>query len=134
MAGVHELILRLPEGYETPIGERGAALSGGQRQRLALARAIFRKPRLLVLDEPNANLDTDGENALLKSVAQLKADGHTVVLISHRPALLKAADQIMVLQEGRISAFDDADKVLAQFGKSEPRPAIRQVHPTGSGS
>ncbi|WP_416900051.1 MAG: type I secretion system permease/ATPase [Minwuia sp.] len=129
LAGVHDLILKLPQAYETPIGERGAALSGGQRQRIALARAVFRRPRLLVLDEPNANLDSEGEDALLKAVAALKADGHTVLMISHKPSLLQSVDLIMVMQDGRVTDFDDAKTVMAKFGAQAQKPAIRQVHP-----
>jgi ATP-binding cassette subfamily C protein/ATP-binding cassette subfamily C protein EexD len=129
LAGVHDLILKLPQAYETRIGERGASLSGGQRQRIGLARAVFRRPRLIVLDEPNANLDAEGEDALVRAVQTLKKDGHTVILISHKPSLLSAVDRIMVLQDGRLTDYDEADKVMAKFGFAAQRPAIRQVHP-----
>lgn len=129
MAGVHEMILRLPQAYETPIGERGASLSGGQRQRIGLARAIFRKPRLIVLDEPNANLDAEGEDALVRAVTTLKQEGHTIIMISHKPSLLQAVDKIMVMQNGQISEFGDSAEVMAKFGAAAPKPAIRQVHP-----
>lgn len=129
LAGVHEMILRLPQAYETPIGERGASLSGGQRQRIGLARAIFRKPRLIVLDEPNANLDAEGEDALIRAITTLKQDGHTILMVSHKPSLLHAVDKIMVMQNGQVSEFGDASEVMAKFGAAASKPAIRQVHP-----
>ncbi|WP_417515107.1 type I secretion system permease/ATPase [Minwuia sp.] len=129
LAGVHDMILKLPQAYETPIGERGAALSGGQRQRIGLARAVFRRPRLIVLDEPNANLDAEGEDALVKAVTDLKQAGHTILLISHKPSLLSAVDMIMVMQNGQVSDFGDAKEVMAKFGTAAQKPAIRQVHP-----
>ncbi len=114
-AGVHELILRLPQGYETNLGEGGAGLSGGQRQRIALARALFGQPQFLVLDEPNSNLDTEGEQALANTVAQLKVEGVTVVIITHRPSLLSHADKILALKDGHIARFGPKDQVLAQL-------------------
>jgi PrtD family type I secretion system ABC transporter len=128
-AGVHEMILRLPQAYDTPIGERGASLSGGQRQRIGLARAVFRRPRLIVLDEPNANLDAEGEDALIRAITTLKQAGHTILMISHKPSLLQAVDKIMVMQNGQISEYGDTADVMAKFGAATPKPAIRQVHP-----
>jgi len=101
-AGLHELILHMPQGYETPVGDAGGALSGGQRQRIGLARALYGDPALVVLDEPDANLDEGGESALRHAVLALKARGHTVVLVSHHPQLLAVADRVLVLQEGRV--------------------------------
>jgi len=127
-AGVHELILRLPEGYETEIGEYGAFLSGGQRQRIALARAFYGKPRLIVLDEPNASLDSEGEQALIDAMEHAKDWGATVVVVTHQPRLLAPVDKVLLLREGRMEAFGRRDEVfanlrplrVAQGGKSAP--------------
>ena len=112
-AGLHDMILRLPKGYDTPIGEAGGLLSGGQRQRIGLARAVYRQPSLIVLDEPNANLDEIGEAALVKAVQQMRSLGKTVVLITHRPGILAVADQIVVLREGQMMMQGPRDGVLA---------------------
>lgn len=101
-AGLHEMILRMPQGYETPVGEAGGLLSGGQRQRIALARALYGRPRLVVLDEPNAQLDDAGEAALVRAVQELRAHGSTVVLVTHRPGILAVADRVVTLRQGRI--------------------------------
>lgn len=102
-AGLHEMILRFPKGYDTPIGEAGGLLSGGQRQRIGLARAIYGNPALIVLDEPNANLDDAGETALLRTVAELKAKGKTVLLITHRPGAIAVADRLMIYGTVKLS-------------------------------
>ena len=115
LAGVHELVLRLPRGYETPIGEAGAALSGGQRQRIALARAVYGQPRLVVLDEPNANLDAEGETALAHALSQLKAAGVTVVIVGHRPSMMRAVDKLAVLREGRLELLGPREQVLGRL-------------------
>ena len=119
LAGVHEMILRLPEGYETVIGADGSPLSGGQRQRVGLARAFFGAPKLLVLDEPNANLDVAGEQALRTALKQAKAHGITVVLITQRLAILHAVDKVMVLQDGRVTGFAPTSEIMPQLVSRE---------------
>ena len=114
MAGVHEMILHLPKGYDTEIGDAGTALSGGQRQRIALARALYGFPSLLVLDEPSANLDSDGETALLTAVDAMKARGATIVVIAHRPNVLRHVDKILVMRNGRMQMFGPREEVLAR--------------------
>ncbi|MFJ4157014.1 type I secretion system permease/ATPase [Pseudomonas sp. NPDC089752] len=123
LAGVHELILRLPQGYDTRLGEAGVDLSGGQKQRIALARALYGNPCLIVLDEPNSNLDSHGETALANALAQLKALGRTVVLVTHRSAALAQADKLLVLHEGRMQGFGPARDILHAMGQAPaPRP------------
>jgi ATP-binding cassette subfamily C protein PrsD len=114
IAGVHDIILRLPEGYATRIGEGGMSLSAGQRQRIGLARAVFGDPFLVVLDEPNANLDADGENALTRAIGLLRQNRSIVIVISHRPSALSALDMTMVLYEGKAIAFGPSDEVFAR--------------------
>ncbi|AXA53648.1 type I secretion system permease/ATPase [Pseudomonas thivervalensis] len=135
-AGVHELILRLPQGYDTVLGEDGGGLSGGQKQRVALARAMYDRPSLVVLDEPNSNLDTVGEAALASAIAQMKAQGTSVVLVTHRSSALAQADKLLVLDDGRLQAFGPSQQVLrALSGHSDsPRnssPSSPQATPNG---
>jgi ATP-binding cassette subfamily C protein len=111
-ADVHEMVLRLPNGYETRVGEGGQVLSAGQRQRIALARALYRDPFLLVLDEPNSNLDADGEKALVNAILQVKERGGIVVVIAHRPTVLSAADKVAVIGGGQLTAIGPKDEVL----------------------
>ncbi|WP_433885010.1 type I secretion system permease/ATPase [Pseudomonas vranovensis] len=118
-AGVHELILRLPQGYDTRLGEDGGDLSGGQKQRIALARALYGGPSLIVLDEPNSNLDTSGEAALATAIAQMKAQGRTVVLVTHRSAALAQADKLLVLSEGRMQAFGPTHEVMQALSRAQ---------------
>lgn len=129
IAGVHEMIQGLADGYNTEIGEGGAKLSGGQRQRLALARAIFGKPPLIVLDEPNANLDTRGEESLVGAIRALSAAGSTVVLITHRANIMSHVDKILVMAEGTVHLFGARDEVLRKLGMPSPvqlRPVARE--------
>ena len=129
-AGVHEMILRLPQGYDTQLGEDGSGLSGGQKQRVALARAMYGTPSLVVLDEPNSNLDTVGEAALASAIAQLKAQGTTVVLVTHRSSVLAQADKLLVLNEGRLQAFgpsQDVLKALSGAANEQPREKPAQA-------
>ena len=116
-SSLHNMILRFPKGYDTPMGEAGGLLSGGQRQRIGLARALYGMPALVVLDEPNANLDDEGEAALAKAVQGLKAQGKTVVLISHRPGVVSLADRLLILQNGAVQASGPRDGVMAALQK-----------------
>jgi ATP-binding cassette subfamily C exporter for protease/lipase len=128
MAGVHELILRMPKGYDTDIGESGVVLSAGQRQRVGLARTLLGDPAYIVLDEPNASLDAEGEDALLKAIEAMKAKGSTVVIISHKPGIFRSADKLLVLRDGRIDLFGPKDQVMARLMKPAEQPAeVRQV-------
>ena len=118
LAGAHDMILRLPNGYETVIEDGGTNLAGGQRHRLGLARAFFGSARLIVLDEPNANLDAEGEAALCSALAVLKKSGRTIVVITHKPSLLRSADKLLVLGEGRVQLFGSPEKVIAEMARS----------------
>ena len=121
-AGLHEMILRFPKGYDTPIGEAGHLLSGGQRQRIGLARAMYGDPVLVVLDEPNANLDDVGEAALVGAVQELKVKGCTVFLITHRPGIVAVADRVLILRNGVVKADGPRDEVLAALRTAQSGP------------
>jgi ATP-binding cassette subfamily C protein len=123
-AGAHEMILRFPAGYDTPIGEAGRVLSGGQRQRVALARALYGDPFLIVLDEPNANLDNDGEMALHQAIMSAKARGAIVVLIAHKPSVLSVCDYLLLLANGQQKEFGPRDQILRKLSvRPVPPPA-----------
>ena len=127
-AQAHELILSLPQGYDTPVGDQGLRLSPGQRQRVALARALYGNPRLVVLDEPNSNLDGAGEVALAQALTALRNNGVTSIVVTHRRSLIAHVDKILVLAAGRIQQFGPAAQVLKAMqqqaqGKGDERAA-----------
>jgi len=125
-AGVHGLILHLPQGYDTVIGGSGGILSGGQRQRIGLARAIYGSPKYLVLDEPNSNLDDQGERELVQAIQRVKAEGATVIIITHRTMVLQCVDKILVMRDGAASHFGPRDQVLAALSApQDKKPALR---------
>jgi ABC-type protease/lipase transport system fused ATPase/permease subunit len=123
LARAHEFIQALPRAYQTPIGEGGQGLSGGQSQRVGLARALFGGPKFVVMDEPNAHLDRQGENALMATLRDLKNEGVTVIVITHRSNLLDHVDKVLLLHEGRIAMFGPRKEVLARLEESR----LRQV-------
>jgi ABC-type protease/lipase transport system fused ATPase/permease subunit len=131
MAGVHEMILRLADGYDTQVGEGGAILSGGYRQRIGLARAVYGNPSLVVLDEPSSNLDSDGDAALADCILQLKKRGTTVVIVSHRPATLGVVDKILVLRDGVAEMFGARNEIMTRLTRSVPVP-VHAVQGTAS--
>lgn len=129
LAGVHEMILRLPQGYDTPLGAGGHQLSGGQRQRIGLARAVYNNPAFLVLDEPNANLDDAGEFALVKAINTLRTQGQTTVIISHRPTLFGVVNKVLLLNEGAVQEFGTRDQVFANLRQAN---VLKPVATSGS--
>ena len=122
-AGVHEMILRLSEGYETEIGTDGAGLSGGQKQRIALARALYLDPALVILDEPNSNLDAEGDNSLTIAIKGIRERGKTVIVMAHRPSAIAAVDMLLMLKEGQQSSFGPKEKVLKEVTQRVPTQA-----------
>jgi ATP-binding cassette, subfamily C, type I secretion system permease/ATPase len=133
-AGVHQMIIKMRDGYDTQIGEQGAALSAGQAQRVALARALYGNPFLIVLDEPNSNLDTEGDEALTRAVRSARERGAIVVVVAHRPVGIEAVDMLLVLKDGRAHAFGPKETVLGQVLQrvAPPAPAIKVVSEGGS--
>ena len=129
-AGMHDMILRFPKGYDTPIGESGSALSGGQRQRIALARALYGDPALIVLDEPNSNLDDAGEQALVRAVMQAKSEGRTVILITHRTSIVGIADNLMVLREGAVHMHGPRQQVLQALQEAAQKQQVQAQQAT----
>jgi ATP-binding cassette, subfamily C, bacterial len=107
-------VKKLPDGFDTRVGQGGLPLSGGQRQRIALARAVFRRPRVVVLDEPNAHLDTEGEAALNRTIAQLKSLGTTVIVVSQRSGVLQSVDRVLFMRDGQIAASQSREEALAR--------------------
>jgi ABC-type protease/lipase transport system fused ATPase/permease subunit len=124
-AGIHEMILRLADGYDTQVGPQGTVLSAGQRQRLGLARALYGDPFLIVMDEPNANLDAEGEQALMRAIADIRARSGIVLIIAQRPSALSGVDSIAVIQNGKLGAFGPRDQVLAPKPVLQPDPNRR---------
>lgn len=134
-AGVHDLIVNLPEGYETLVGEGGSGLSAGQAQRIALARALYGNPFLVVLDEPNSNLDAEGDEALSRAIMGVRARGGIVVVVAHRPSAIVSVDQLLMMSQGRAQAFGPKEEVLAKVkqrdGGGGQRP-LKVVPESGS--
>jgi ATP-binding cassette subfamily C protein EexD len=120
LAGVHDMILHLPQGYDTLIGGAGGILSGGQRQRIGLARAAYGRPKFLVLDEPNSNLDEQGERELVDAIQRIKSNGSTVIVITHRMLVLSAVDKVLVMKDGAAVSFGPKDQVLASLTATPP--------------
>ena len=134
-AGVHEMIIKMRDGYDTQIGEQGTALSAGQAQRVALARALYGDPFLIVLDEPNSNLDTEGDEALTRAVRSARERGAVVVVVAHRPIGIEAVDQLLVLRDGRMQAFGPKEQVLGQvLQRVAPPSPIKIVSDSGAKS
>jgi ATP-binding cassette subfamily C protein len=128
-AGVHDLIVSLPDGYETQVGEGGTALSAGQAQRIALARALYCDPFLVVLDEPNSNLDAEGDEALSRAIMGVRARGGIVVVVAHRPSAIASVDLLLVMNQGRPQVFGPKDEVLARITQRDTTPRPLKVVP-----
>ena len=132
--GLHEAILAMPQGYDSPIGPDGSLLSGGQRQRVGLARAIYGGPKLVVLDEPNSSLDEAGDAALASAITQLKLGGSTLVIMTHRDSVLAVADKLLVLQDGQTRAFGPKEEVLAALAKAKAQAQAGGASPSQAAS
>ena len=135
-AGIHDMVVHMPDGYKTRIGPGGHALSGGQRQRIGLARALYGKPFLIVLDEPNSNLDGEGEAAVSEAIKAARSRGAIVIVIAHRPSAIAALDTILVMKQGEAVAFGPKDELLSPrlHTTAMPRPAAPapRAGPVGS--
>ena len=130
--GVHDMIVRLPNGYDTQVGEQGASLSAGQAQRVALARAVYGNPFLVVLDEPNSHLDAEGDEALTRAILGVRERKGIVIVIAHRPSAIAGVDQIMVMNQGKMQGIGPKDEVLAKALQRPPQAQPLKVVP-GSG-
>jgi len=134
------MILHFPQGYDTPIGDAGSGLSGGQKQRIGLARALYGDPSVVVLDEPNSNLDDAGETALTKAIVAMRKAGTTVVIISHRPSILQTTNKLLFMRDGMAQAFGPTDQVLKALAQAHPKaqgassqpPAPRPFNSSGT--
>ena len=124
-AGVHEMVLRLPNGYATEIGESGSALSAGQRQRVALARALYRDPFVVVLDEPNSNLDAEGDAALTQAILSVRQRGGIAIVVAHRPSALEGCDLVLAMTNGAVAAFGQKEEVLRKVLRPNVVPVIK---------
>jgi ABC-type protease/lipase transport system fused ATPase/permease subunit len=129
LAGAHAMILQLPDGYDTHVGPQGHRLSGGQTQLIGLARALFGDPVLMVLDEPNSNLDSAGEQAVHKSMIELKRRARTVLIVTHKPSALRTADRLLVLNEGRVAALGERDPVLRTLVQPQQQRVVPMERP-----
>jgi ATP-binding cassette subfamily C exporter for protease/lipase len=125
--GVHDMILHFPKGYDTLLGEGGAGLSGGQKQRIGLARAMYDDPSLIVLDEPNSNLDDVGEQALVAAISDLRSRGKTIVVITHRTSVISATTKLLLLRDGIAQMFGPTEQVLAELAKASQQQIQQQV-------
>jgi ATP-binding cassette subfamily C protein len=130
-AGVHDLIINLPEGYETVVGDHGSALSAGQAQRIALARALYRDPFLVVLDEPNSNLDAEGDEALTRAILGLRARGAITVVVAHRPSAIAGVDYILIMAKGRQQQFGPKEEILTRITAPNSAPRALKVADQG---
>jgi ATP-binding cassette subfamily C protein len=131
LAGAHEMILRLPFGYDTPLGWGGRGLAAGHAQRIALARALYGEPKLLVLDEPNAHLDAEGETMLMAAMVEMKRRGATILMVAHRTGVLSGVDMLMMMRDGRIELFGPREEVVKRLTAPQPgRTVVR--HPMAS--